>query len=198
MLNFASSTPTQNDGAPRGQYQQPNIPVGTKLLCNFKLHDVPFCFNPATGFIAADQTSGLLKFFFELKVVAPAQYAGCKLGGSKYVTESIQRKMNIEGDYSQCAKGDKAVHAILACDAMVKGRTPEYEISSYRNLDGLMCACEVGSFKDKLCIRVFLDPTNTRDRGEISRLIEQMNQADPAQMPDVPAHWDAPAELDIF
>lgn len=201
MLNFSNATQLpSNDGAPRGQYQQPTIPQGTKLLASFKLHDVPFCYNSQSGYIAADQTTGLLKFFFELTILAPKQYSGQKLGGSKMVTEAVQHQMGIAAnDYSPCAKGDRAVHAIIACDALVKNRQPDYQISTYRNLDGLVCACEVGAFNGKTCIRVFLDPTNPRDRAEVQKLIEQANASDPGRMPDVPSSWPSPERsLEIF
>ncbi len=188
MLNFAQSAPS-NMGVPRGQYQQPQIPAGTRLLATLDLHNVPFCFNPQSQFVAQDQTSGLLKFFFELTVIAPREYAGQKIGGSKPMTEAIQRQMGINGDFAQCAKGDRAVHAIIACDAMVKNRAPEYSISSYRNLDGLVCAVEIGSFKGKTCIRNFLDPTDSRDRNGVQMLIEMAAQSDPGRLPDVPASW---------
>lgn len=188
------------DGAPRGQYPQPNIPAGTKILATFKLHDVPFCYDAKSAFVAKDTTSGLLKFFFELTILAPQHYSGQKLGGSKMLTEAIQHQMGISAtDYSQCARGDRAVHAILACDAFIKNRQPQYNISSYRQLDGLTCAVVVGEFTGKTCIKAFLDPSDHRDRDSVQKLLSIATANDPGRMPDVPNDWPSPDQaLSVF
>lgn len=157
------------------QYDDSMLPVGVPLIGTINLSSVQWSAPGQESYVSAGQ-DGLLYFNFELAVVAPAQYAGCKKYGKKPLTMERQTA-NGPNFAEQCAKGDRAVAAILATDAMVKNQRPNWDLRSYEELNGKVCAFEICLYQGRKYVGKILSPNNPKDGATLMGLAQQYQQA---------------------
>lgn len=166
----------QSQYAPTNQqYDDSALPVGVPLIGTIQLSAVQWAAPGQPGYVSAAQ-DGLLYFNFELEVVAPAQYAGCRKFGKKPLTLEKQTA-NGPTFADQCAKGDRAVAAILATDAMVKNQRPNWDLQRYEDLNGKVCAFEICLYQGRKYVGKILSPNNPKDGATLIGLAQQYQQA---------------------
>lgn len=177
MLDF-SNPPSTKASAAAG------IPDGTLLVGEIHLPHLPYSNISEATYMVRDKFSPMVKFCYDFVVKLPAQYAGRTLSGSKPVTASMQRAFGVDipGLEAETGKGDRAVRAILAFDAMARGIPANCQIETYDELEDRLAAVKIGMFQGRPCMQAFLDPMKDKDRPTCELLIQSLRSL-PAQQP---------------
>lgn len=170
MLDFTEVSSSSKQDAFQG------IPDQTLLLCKLRLEEKSYTCSTEEPYMVKDENyTHLVKFCFSLEVLSPAKWKGRLLEGSKPVTASLQRKFGCDyvGVERDCAKGDRAVKAILAFDCFCKQKPYFCKMSSYAELAGKYCLARIGSFKGIKSVQLFMDPTNDKDAQMCALMLAQ-------------------------
>lgn len=157
-----------------------DIPEGTMLVGEIHLPDKSFSTFSGQQYLVQDKFSPLVKFWFDFVVKAPVEYAGRTLSGSKPVCVSLQKMLGVAeypGMAEDCARGDRAVRAILAFDAMARGVPAELSLSDYAELEGRLAAVKMGSWQGRVCMQAFFDPCRAKDKPTCAMLLSVYQQS---------------------
>lgn len=179
MMDFSN---VQQSGG--GNVALNDMQDGTMLICQIHLVDKQYSdLNPP--YLVRDRFDGkgLINWHYDLVAKMPVQYAGRTISGRRPVTASGQRERGVDypGMDQDCLRGDRAVAAILAFDAMIKCVPANMSIDNYDALEARFCAVQVSTWQGRKCVQ-FLSPLRAKDKMTCEMLAERW-RAEPAPAP---------------
>lgn len=179
MMDFSN---VQQSGG--GNVALNDMQDGTMLICQIHLADKLYSdLNPP--YLVKDRFDGkgLINWHYDLVAKMPVQYAGRTISGRRPVTASGQRERGVDypGMDQDCLRGDRAVAAILAFDAMIKRVPANMSIDNYDALEARFCAVQVSTWQGRKCVQ-FLSPLRAKDKMTCEMLAERW-RAEPAPAP---------------
>ena len=208
MMDFSN---VQQSGG--GNAALADMQDGTMLICQIHLVDKPYS-DMTPAYLVRDRFDqhGLINWHYDLVAKMPVQYAGRTISGRRPVTASGQRERGVDypGMDQDCLRGDRAVAAILAFDALLRRVPANMSIDNYDALEARYCAVQVSTWQGRKCLQ-FLSPLRAKDKMTCEMLAERWRaepapqkaaptapnygtpQQQPQQQPQ-PQQWSAPQQ----
>ena len=179
MMDFSN---VQQSGG--GNAALADMQDGTMLICQIHLVDKPYS-DMTPAYLVRDRFDqhGLINWHYDLVAKMPVQYAGRTISGRRPVTASGQRERGVDypGMDQDCLRGDRAVAAILAFDALLRRMPANMSIDNYDALEARYCAVQVSTWQGRKCLQ-FLSPLRAKDKMTCEMLAERW-RAEPAPAP---------------